>query len=81
MKVDFAQLYVKGARVWIADKELVWRGAKLAEDLDQEKTQIRLLPDDENISGSGLFSFLRTFDGFLSSAPIFKTLRNMLETT
>ena len=38
MKVDFAQLYVKGARVWIADKQLVWRGAKLAEDLDQEKT-------------------------------------------
>ena len=37
MKVDFAQLYVKGARVWIADKQLVWRGAKLAEDLDQEK--------------------------------------------
>ena len=62
MKVDFAQLYVKGARVWIADKELVWRGAKLAEDLDQEKTQIRLLPDDENISGSGLFSFSRAFD-------------------
>ena len=40
MKVDFAQLYVKGARVWIADKQLVWRGAKLAEDLDQENGHI-----------------------------------------
>lgn len=47
MKVDFAQLYVKGARVWIADKQLVWRGAKLAEDLDQQKTQLRLLPDND----------------------------------
>ena len=55
MKIEFAQLYVKGARVWIADKQLVWRGAKLAEDLDQTKTQLRLLPDNDEPIDRGVF--------------------------
>ncbi|KAK3095804.1 hypothetical protein FSP39_019412 [Pinctada imbricata] len=29
---EIEQVYVKGARIWIPDPELVWRGAELAED-------------------------------------------------
>ncbi|XP_022899670.2 unconventional myosin-Va [Onthophagus taurus] len=36
------ELYVKGARVWIAHQELVWEGAELLENYTPDKTALRV---------------------------------------
>ena len=46
--IEFGELYVRGARVWIKDPELVWKGCKLGQDLTPDLEKIALIPDDES---------------------------------
>jgi len=46
--IEFGELYVRGARVWIKDPELVWKGCKLGQDLTPDLDKIALIPDDES---------------------------------
>lgn len=49
---DIEALYVKGARVWIPDPETVWRPCRLAEDLNRESDDVKVIFEREDESGS-----------------------------
>ncbi|XP_052787158.1 unconventional myosin-Va-like isoform X2 [Mya arenaria] len=49
-----SELYTKGARVWLADSDLVWRGAELLEDFKSAPCQIKV--QYEEAEGASSFS-------------------------
>ena len=60
-QLEFGELYVQGARVWIKDKELVWRGCKLAAPLTAGVDKIALFPDDESPHSGNPYIYYRRY--------------------